>query len=364
MRISAHLTITAAVAATCLLCCSVAEAKKPGGGSAYVTIDLLGFDNGSLGYQSAAWFISERNTDDAVAILGNSFERYPGFPGGSTTREEFPAYWYVDANGMFGDPLNLGHTPSGNLNLSGANNLGDFVGDAYVYVPGLSYQPLPPVDSTALDINDLGQIVGRYWVDPNEYDGRATVGGLWQLDAYGTISGPEYLGFFDPQVISNCGVMAGHVGSNLAIGWMESGELQLQISDSTGGVAAINDHPVGDPRLTVVGTDSNIGYAWRPFDNAIPFTVLGTLGGGYSKAFDVNNNGQIVGYSNTKRHGHQAFLYSNGAMVNLNTQVERSSNTLQWATGINDDGDIIGFMRIPKPVSEQRAFLLRPNASN
>ena len=73
----------------------IAQAKKPGGGgggetAAYVTIDLLGFDNGDLGYQSQAWFVSERDATDGVAILGSAFERYPGFPEGPAYREEFP----------------------------------------------------------------------------------------------------------------------------------------------------------------------------------------------------------------------------------------------------------------------------------
>ena len=369
MNLSTRTTISSAIAIAFLLCMPIAQAKKPGGGgggetAAYVTIDLLGFDNGDLGYQSQAWFVSERDATDGVAILGSAFERYPGFPEGPAYREEFPALWNVDGNGTFLEPLNLGHTPSGNLNLDGANNFGEFVGDAYVHVPGQSYLPLPPLNSTARDINDFGQIVGYYWVDPSEYAGRSSVGGLWLLQADGTLSGPQFLDFFDPEVINNYGVMAGYMQSDPAIAWLEAGALQVQFASLTGGVAAINDFPIGDPRLTIVGKNSNYGYAWRPFDNATPIIVLGDLGGGESTPFDVNNHGQIVGYSWTKRQGQQAFLYSGGTMLNLNSQVERSSNLLQFATAINDAGDIVGFMRIPKPVSEVRAFLLRPNVSN
>ena len=39
-------------------------------------------------------------------------------------------------------------------------------------------------------------------------------------------------------------------------------------------------------------------------------------------------------------------------------------STLEWAYGINDDGDIVGFMHIPRPISEQRGFLLRRNDTN
>lgn len=364
MRISRRTLTPMVIVIACVLCFSIAEAKKPGGKPAYSTIDLLGFDNGDLGYQSQAWFVSERDATGGVAILGSAFERYPAAP----YRDEFNALWNVDGNGTFLEPLNLGHPPhaTGNIYLGtgGANNLGEFVGDGFLYAPGQSYLPLPPGNTTARDINDLGQIVGSYPVDPDEYDGRNSVGGLWQLHADGTLSDPQFLDFFYPVVINNYGVMAGSLYGDLAIAWLEAGELQVQFANATGGVAAINDYPIGDPRLTVVGTDSNYGHAWRPFDNATPITVLGNLGAGGSTALDVNNHGQIVGYADTKSQGQQAFLYTGETMLNLNSQVERSSRKLQWATSINDDGDIVGFMRIPRPVSEVRAFLLRPNVSN
>ncbi len=47
-------------------------------------------------------------------------------------------------------------------------------------------------------------------------------------------------------------------------------------------------------------------------------------------------------------------------MTNLNTITNVGDASLQSAAGINDDGDIVGFMQIPRPVSEQHGFLLRP----
>jgi probable HAF family extracellular repeat protein len=93
---------------------------------------------------------------------------------------------------------------------------------------------------------------------------------------------------------------------------------------------------------------------------ARPTTVLGTLGGSYSTALDVNRAEQIVGYSSGKRGGQFAFVYANGTMTNLNAITAVGDRNLQFAYGINDDGDIVGFMQIPRPVSEQHGFLLRP----
>ncbi len=217
LRISAHTMLPAAIVSACLFCCSVAAAKKPTGGGngdspAYVAFDFLGFDNGDLGYQSYARFLSERDGNGGVTILGTSWERYASDP----FRADYPAMWFVDGNDDFNEPLNLGHTTTGNLNLDGANNLGDFVGDSYVYVPGLSYQLL---GGSGFDINDAGQIIGSHRVDPVEHNGHqhSSVGGLWQLNVDGSISGPESLGVFYPIVINNSGVMAGYVDSSPAI---------------------------------------------------------------------------------------------------------------------------------------------------
>jgi probable HAF family extracellular repeat protein len=66
---------------------------------------------------------------------------------------------------------------------------------------------------------------------------------------------------------------------------------------------------------------------------------LGTLGGGNSGACQINNNGQIVGYSNpTGSTFNHAFLYSNGTMQDLGTLGGDSS----IAYGINNGGQVVG----------------------
>lgn len=69
-------------------------------------------------------------------------------------------------------------------------------------------------------------------------------------------------------------------------------------------------------------------------------TDLGTLGGGTSHATDINNNGQIIGYSHNEAldNHERAFMWERGVMKELGSMgYERSE-----AASINDKGQIVG----------------------
>jgi probable HAF family extracellular repeat protein len=294
-----------------------------------------------------------------------------------------PVTWRVLANGSFADPFEFG-LPSlaGYAEPSGFNDLGIGVGKAYnpttfayVFVPGIGYSVVPDADSL-VGINSVGQIVGR----------RLNGGGpaIWQLQSDGSFGVPKSLGTFEPSDINDFGVMAGHYTVSpggptpMAVAWFVGEELQVRLntvslraSSQSGIGPRLNNCAIDDAKLAVVSTswvndqgeyskpDSVRGMVWRPNDIGNEFTVLGTLGSGTSNATDVNSAGDVVGYSDTKRNGQHAFIFRSGVMTDLNAISPVGSRTLQQAWAINDDGEITGFMRIPKPVSEQRAFLLR-----
>jgi probable HAF family extracellular repeat protein len=87
---------------------------------------------------------------------------------------------------------------------------------------------------------------------------------------------------------------------------------------------------------------------------------LGTLGGDKCLARDINNQGQIVGYSevvagDSTQH---AFVYSGGTMVDLNDLIDPASGwVLSSASAINESGWIAGTGCIN---GETHAFLLTP----
>jgi len=73
---------------------------------------------------------------------------------------------------------------------------------------------------------------------------------------------------------------------------------------------------------------------------AYTVTDLGTLGGDSSEALDINNKGQIVGFSTTSQGYEHGFFYSDGLMTAIRPFGNYSQSSR--AIAINDNGQVCG----------------------
>jgi probable HAF family extracellular repeat protein len=75
-----------------------------------------------------------------------------------------------------------------------------------------------------------------------------------------------------------------------------------------------------------------------------PMQDLGTLGGAFSSASGINASGQIVGNASTTGDAaNHAFLYTGGAMYDVNSLIASTSGwEIVNAVAINDNGQIVG----------------------
>jgi len=214
---------------------------------------------------------------------------------------------------------------------------GSTVTRAATFAAGAATLLAPPgtLSSWADGINNAGQIALSVQM----------ADGSWRAQLYSPDSGYADLGtlgtWADPHGLNQNGVVVGTSAVSEAE-WhafmYANGTIQdLGTPDASSGANAINSQGVV------------VGYAnpapGDEFEHAVMFAGgqaidLGTLGGLRSSAFDINDNGDILGWSFRADGSLGYFLYSNGAMVDLDTLLDPGTH-LTGATSINDDGQIL-----------------------
>src|SRR6516164_5229926 len=206
---------------------------------------------------------------------------------------EHPYHAFVWSNGTMTD---LGTQGSGNFSAGEAiNSSGEVAGwtdtkadvgqEASVWNGGKVTGLGVPLDSVAAGINDSGQVVGSW--------GNATTGSQPFLDSNGTITDLPEPGFV---ATSNLGCQADAINNNAQI---------------AGTGTALGSGVATDGFLYSNGTMTDLG-------SFIPAAI--------------NDNGVMVG---------GPYIDSGGTVQNLNTLIPAGSPTIQYATAINNNGQIV-----------------------
>jgi uncharacterized membrane protein len=118
------------------------------------------------------------------------------------------------------------------------------------------------------------------------------------------------------------------------------------------GMIPIQAVPVGLNDVgQAVGDVSGTAFVWSEHEGVVPLPSL-SQNPFYDEAFEINNRGQIVGYC-FLMSGEQAVIWSrDGSGL-------ESLPGLEWATGINQRGQVIGIARVSATVTE--AVIWQPN---
>jgi probable HAF family extracellular repeat protein len=337
---------------------TLAQGNSKGGGKPKDPPPFMVVDLGE--YQSQAWHLTEPDEYGTVLVGGMTW--VDGRPE--------PIFWDVTVDGLF-VPSYPGLPPNATeASITDMNELGTITlttqgaGAGWYRTPGGGYQQLPFSSGwgQAYGLNNFADIAGV--VGTVDW----TYGALWTLD------GDQYLpplqfDFFYPKDIADNGTMIGRAFNveadrlEAARAWLDpNGELQVQLLGVLPGTNHSEAYAMSSNGNWVVGRSGSAAFVWSDATGMIP---LGTLGGADSRALDVNDFGQVVGWSNPKKgwFTQTAIIWQDGVMADLN-EIARTDHRphLVYATSINNAGHIGGFTRTSRSISDQHGYILIPTS--
>jgi len=232
----------------------------------------------------------------------------------------------------------------------GINKWGDVAGGsqisgnvayhAFLYTGGQMIDLGTPAgysSSIALDINDHGQIVGGL----NGTGQNGSEAFLYE-DGVMTPLGITYRWYSTARAINNHGQIAGDSGS-IAYLWEADGTARRlgTLGGTYSGALDINDAGQVLGYSAMPGNQETHAFIWENGQ----MTDLGTLPGGEDVHPNaISNSGKVVGYVEMTAGGNRAFLYEDGVMKDLNALTEPVEGWM-WrdAHGINSRDQICGY---------------------
>lgn len=309
------------------------------------------YDIGTFGgFSSFGYSVNNSGT-----VTGESFD---------TNQESHPFIYSGASISSPGSSQDLGMFGAGGTTLGyGINNLGQVVGTyygapyvqhAFIYTAGshVDIGDLGGGSAYAHAINDNGQVTGTSLNLGMQNRAFRYQNGV--MTDIGTLGGTQSFGY----AINSSGVISGVASV--------TGDADNHAFRYSGGnmqdLGTFGGHNSYGNGINDAGTVA--GVSWLSGNTEYHAFVYGTslqdIGtpGENSAAFDVNNNGQVVGNFETLGI-RRAFLYNNGLMEDLNllaTNLNAAGfDYLEYAYSINDSGWITGVGRTPG--GEEHAFL-------
>ena len=230
--------------------------------------------------------------------------------------------------------------------------------------------PLPPTPGTwssASGLNNLGDIVGVS-TDPSSSNGHFIAAAGGALSRIGDFSASGDVAINDAGDVA--GTCYGSCNNNSphpsAFKWSPSSGVRLLVpaAMATGGseALAINGPGVVVGRFATYDPSTGIStygvFRWSPGLGVQDLRAPA----GFPEHLDINSSGDILITLNLPAGGRVPFLYRDGEWVDINTLLPPDADfILQFATAINDSGQIVGHgTRGLWHQEEGRGYLLTP----
>lgn len=316
----------------------------------------------SLTYLDAAYAYDVNDSGQVVGSTGTNTSTLPA---------TYSAYLYSN-----GTMTNITPAGGGTSYAYGINNSGAAVGYSmigyspavFTYSNGTSTNLSSAIPGIAYGraINDAGTITGSQSPNAFSYTSNGTltaftVGYGFAINTAGHIAGSLPSG--PSNIYTNAMLYNGTTATSLGT-----------LGGTTSIAYGINDSDVAVGYSFTIGNSSRHAFSYS--NGAM--TDLGTLpGGANSTAEDVNNLGQIVGFSDGGANfaGNHAFLYTDGEMFDLTAAAQAAGfvntgpitastvgfTSLEFAYAISDTGYIVGngIYYTGNWVGAERAFILK-----